>query len=213
MALERAGQPIERAYFPRSGVGSTVVQGGNGRQIEVGLFGCDGMSGIASILQSRYAINDTFIQIEGDGLAIDADRLADLLGQSASLRRHLSRYVLAMMAQMAQTALSNAHSKLEERLAGWLLMCHDRSGNDNLALTHEFVALMLGVRRAGVTVGTHVLEGEGLIEAKRGRITILDRAGLEKRARDTYGAAEAEYARLIGFRGARQRAALAKTDP
>jgi CRP-like cAMP-binding protein len=103
------------------------------------------------------------------------------------------------MTQTSQTALSNGQSKLEERLARWLLMCHDRINGDTVELTHEFLSVMLGVRRAGVTVGTHVLEGKGLIRASRGGITILDREGLEEEAQGFYGVPEASYARLIGF--------------
>lgn len=199
MVVEEPGKPVSHAYFPRTGVGSTVALSGNGRRIEVGLFGCDGMSGTAVVMQSQHAAHETFMQIGGAGYAIEAGKLTELLKQSATLQRHLLRYVQAMITQVSQTALSNGHAKLEERLARWLVMCHDRTEDDEMFLTHEFLSVMLGVRRAGVTVGTHMLEGKGLIRARRGQITILDRDGLEHEARDCYGVPEAEYARLIGF--------------
>lgn len=197
--LEEANTPISRAYFLTSGVGSTVASSKNGRRIEVGLFGFEGMSGSTVVLQGGHSSDESFMQIAGDGLEIEADVLQDLFQQSPSLQRHLLRFVQALQTQTAQTALANGQYKLEERLARWLLMCHDRISGDSMNLTHEFLAIMLGVRRAGVTVGTHLLEGKGLIQAERGRITILDREGLEDEAQDSYGIPEAEYARLISF--------------
>jgi len=199
MVLEEPDEPIRHVYFPRSGVGSTVAMIENGRPIEVGLFGHEGMSGTAIVMQSGYSSQKTFMQIPGDGWSIDAERLRGLLEQSTSLQRNLLRYVQTLMTQVSHTALSNGHSKLEERLARWLLMCHDRLRGDEMSLTHEFMSIMLGVRRAGVTVGIHMLEGKGLICAHRGQITILERTGLESEALGSYGVAEAEYVRLIGF--------------
>lgn len=197
--LDKANMLTTRVYFLTSGVGSTVASSKNGRHIEVGLFGLEGMSGSTVVLQAGQSSDKSFMQIGGEGLMIEADRLQDLIQQSPSLQRHLLRYVQAQQTQTGQTALANGRSKLEERLARWLLMCHDRICGDSMNLTHEFLSIMLGVRRAGVTVGTHLLEGKGLIRAERGRITILDREGLEDEAQDSYGVPEAEYARLIGF--------------
>jgi CRP-like cAMP-binding protein len=113
------------------------------------------------------------------------------------VRALLLRYAHVFMVQVAATALADGRYSIEQRLARWLLMCHDRNGDD-LALTHEFLALMLGVRRPGVTESLHILEGERMIKAQRGLITILDRQKLEARAGDSYGTPEAEYERLIG---------------
>jgi hypothetical protein len=118
---------------------------------------------------------------------------------SASLHQHLLRFVQAFMVQMGQTALSNGSHVIEERLARWVLMCHDRVDGDALFTTHEFLSLMLGVRRAGVTQTLKTLEDRGLISTKRGQVTVLDRAKLEKVAGDSYGVPEAEYVRLIGL--------------
>ena len=197
--LEEPNKPISLVYFLNSGVGSTVAFSKNGRRIEVGLFGHEGMSGTAIVMQGGHTSHETFMQIPGEGVVIEADRLRVLIEQSSSLQRHLLRYVQALMTQTSQTALSNGQFRLEERLARWLLMCHDRTNGDEIKLTHDFLSVMLGVRRAGVTVGTHMLEGKGLIRANRGQIIILDRDGLEHEAQDSYGIPEAEYARLIGF--------------
>lgn len=201
MILDEPGAPIRKVWFPVTGVGSMIAIGPENREIEAGLFGCEGMSGMALVIGSDRLPTRTLMQVGGAGQAMEADRLRDLMEARPSLRMHLLRFVQAMFVQASHTALSNGHAKLEERLARWLLMCHDRMPGDALELTHEFLAIMLGVRRAGVTVGTHLLEGKGLIRADRGRITILDREGLEEEARGSYGAPEAEYERLFGLVG------------
>jgi CRP-like cAMP-binding protein len=114
--------------------------------------------------------------------------------------------VQTFMVQVAQTAVANARTPAEERLARWLLMYHDRQDGDDLPVTHEFLSIMLGVRRPTVTVAIHTLEGAGLIRARRGHIRVIDRGRLEEAAGQTYGPAEAEYERLIGPLRARQTA-------
>ena len=197
--LEEPGKPVEKVYFLKSGVGSTVAFSRGGRRIETGLFGCEGMSGLSVVLRSEFSVLESFMQVEGEGLSIASDVFRDLMDENRSLQNHFLRYMQVMTTQTAQTALSNGQAKLEERLARWLLMCHDRINGDELQLTHEFLSIMLGVRRAGVTVGTHMLEGKGLIRANRGNIIILDRDGLEAEAQESYGVPEEEYRRLIGF--------------
>src|SRR6185436_19982742 len=142
---------------------------------------------------------ECFMQIAGAGLRIKAHDVRRAMAASASLHRHLLRFVQAFMIQMGQTALANACHVIEQRLARWLLMCHDRVDGDELATTHEFLSLMLGVRRAGVTVALQAFEERGLIATQRGQVTVLNRAKLEGVAGDSYGAAEAEYERLIGL--------------
>lgn len=197
-ALEYPQEQIEQVIFPVSCVGSMVAIGENNRRIEVGLFGFDGMSGTSLVSGAGTSPLEVFIQLPGHGNSIEADAFKELLSTHERLRAHLSRYLHCLTIQTTQTALSNGQSKLEERLARWLLMCHDRIAGDRMELTHEFLAVMLGVRRAGVTVGTHLLEGKGLIRAERGVITILDREGLEAEAQGSYGVSEKEYLRLFG---------------
>ena len=119
------------------------------------------------------------------------------MAQSRSLHRHLLRYAQASHVQVSETAFANANSDVEARLARWLLMCHDRVDGDDIPLTHEFIAMMLGVRRPRVTVALHVLEGMQVIRAKRGTVTVLDREKLEELAHEAYGLSEAEYTRLM----------------
>lgn len=197
-SLELPQEEIARVIFPVSCVGSMVATGAPNRRIEVGLFGFDGMSGTSIVTGAGTSPLETFVQVPGYGYAIEAEVLRGLLETHHPLRAHFMRYVHCLSIQTTQTALCNGQAKLEERLARWLLMCHDRIPTDRLEITHEFMAVMLGVRRAGVTVGTHYLEGKGLIRAERGVITIRDRDGLESEARGSYGVPEREYVRLFG---------------
>jgi CRP-like cAMP-binding protein len=142
---------------------------------------------------------------------ISSDRLLEACDASASLRRLLTRYVHSLSIQASMTAASNARYALPERLARWLLMCHDRTDHDRMELTHEFLSMMLAVRRSGVTVTLHTLESTGAIRSERGVVLITNRSRLEEIAGDSYGEAEAEYRRLVGpfGRGRHGLAALA----
>lgn len=190
--------PIRHVYFPESGVGSKIAASPDGHVVEVTMFGRDGLSGIPVLLWSTRTATKTFMQVEGEAWCIPTDTLQSLFFERPTLHHFLLRYAQVTMLQMAYTALSNSSHHIEQRLARWLLMAHDRMDGDILPLTHDFLALMLDVRRPGVTVATHMLEGERLIRATRGRIEILDRAGLEALAVASYGVPEAEYERLIG---------------
>jgi CRP-like cAMP-binding protein len=123
------------------------------------------------------------------------------MAKSTTLRDILLRYVHSMTIQIAHTAVANSQVKIEARLARWLLMAHDRVDGQQVELTHEFLALMLGVRRSGVTEALQVLEGRKLIHTARGKVTIRNRKGLERAANGSYGVPEAEYARLMGEPG------------
>ncbi len=198
MNLERPGEPIEQAYFPAAGVGSVVAIGSDGQRIEAGLFGREGMTGLAVVMGDDRSPHEMMIQLAGTGHRIEADALREAMAADPAIRERLLRYSQAFAVQVAHTTLANGRHALQERLARWLLMCQDRMEGDHLDLTHEFLSIMLGVRRAGVTVALHMLEGRGVIKATRGRIRVLDRAGLEATAHGLYGVPEAEYARLMG---------------
>lgn len=196
--LEAPKRPVEDIYFLESGIASMVTGAHSDQRIEVGIFGRDGMSGIPVILGTDRWHQECFIQIAGNGRRMPSGALRDAMRTSQSLQQLLLRYAQSMMTQTASTAFANGHGKLDERLARWLLMSHDRVEGDEVRLTHEFLALMLGVRRAGVTETLHVLESRGAIRAGRGVITIVDRDRLEESAGGLYGIPEAEYRRLIG---------------
>jgi CRP-like cAMP-binding protein len=196
--LEEPHQPIPHVYFPESGIASIVAQDRSNRRIEVGLFGREGMSGSTVVTGNDRSPHECFIQVAGSAQRIPADELRSAMQRSPSLHGLLLRYVQAFLIQTAHTALANGRSKLEERLARWLLMSHDRVDGDDLPLTHEFLALMLGVRRPGVTTALHGLERHGLIRSSRSKVQIIDRAGLIEVADGSYGIPEAELRRLVG---------------
>jgi len=196
-SLMEPNEPIEHVYFMEQGIASVVALTPQQRRIEVGLIGREGMSGTPILLGTDRTPHECFIQMAGDALRLPATHLWKAAEERSSLRLHLLRFVQAFTVQVAQTALSNGSYTLEERLARWLLMCHDRVDGDVLSTTHEFLSIMLGVRRPGVTEALHILEGAHVIRAERGLVTVLDRAKLEQVAGESYGVAEAEYVRLM----------------
>ncbi len=191
-------EPIRDLVFPESGFVS-IVTGRPGRQAETGLIGHEGVVGAVPILLAGDRTPDAhFVQAAGHGLRIEVDALRAATRASKSLEKLLLNFIQTLLIQTAQTAYANLSHTLDTRLARWLLMCQDRLGGTELAVTHEFLGVMLGVQRSSVTVAIQVIEGNQLIRARRGRIEVLDRAGLEAAAGDSYGLPEAEYARLIG---------------
>lgn len=196
--LEAPSQAIEYVYFPESGLASVLANDDRGQRIEVGPFGRDGMSGSPIVLGVDHSAHETLVQVAGTAHRIHTATVLDLIGNSPTLQSRFLRYIHAFASQTASTVLANARFGLEARLARWLVMIHDRIDGD-LLITHDFLSVILGVRRAGVTTAMHVLEGEHLIRTARGKVSILDRDGLIRLARGSYGRAEAEYARVLGL--------------
>jgi CRP-like cAMP-binding protein len=184
--LEAPNRRIELVYFIENGVASVVVKGAGGRSIEIGIIGREGMTGLAVVLGNQRSPYETFIQIAGDGHSIGAGALRQAIEYSAQLHHSLLCYALEFQIQLAQTVFATGHSTIEERLARWLLMAYDRVDGDELHLTHEFLSLMLGVRRESVSHSLSLLQHDGLIDTRRSVIEVLDRGGLEKRSRDFY---------------------------
>ena len=194
--------PIEHAYFMVRGVASIVApidQGERGweRVVEVGTVGNEGMVGLPLVLGTDREPARSFIQIPGDAWRIDADAFLRALDGVAGLRDVLLRYAQTYLNQVGQGSACNRAHGVQERCARWLLMTHDRTGGDEFPLTQEFLAAMLGVRRAGVTVAAGILQKAGLIRYSRGRITIVDRAGLEAASCACYATIRASYERLF----------------
>jgi CRP-like cAMP-binding protein len=194
---QHANEPISHVYFGESGLSSKVAITASGERLEVGIIGQEGMTGTAVLLGDDRSPHETFIQVAGEGVRISADGLRRAAQASASLRQLFLRFAQALSIQVAHTALANGRYSLSERLARWLLMSQDRVGAE-IPLTHEFLSLMLGVRRAGVTEALQALEEQRAIRSTRRLIHVLDRAKLEQIAGDCYGTPEAEYLRLIG---------------
>ncbi|GJD81352.1 Crp/Fnr family transcriptional regulator [Methylobacterium gregans] len=189
--------PITVCVFPEAGFVSVATTHGQQR-VEIGLVGREGFVGAAPVLLADAVTSQTqVVQMAGSGLAVATPALRAAADESASLRTTLLAYVQTQLLQVGETAYAHAALNLESRLARWLLMCHDRVEDDELALTHEFLSIMLGVQRAGVTLALQSLEGAALIRNRRKRVLILDRGGLEALTHGSYGAPEAAYARLI----------------
>lgn len=195
--IEDANRPIRRVYFIESGFASTVADGG-GRHIEVGLIGREGATGTAILLGSDRSPHATYTQLAGAAYCMDAANFHALAATNAAFTGLILKFAHVLMVQTAQTALSNGRARLEERLARWILMAQDRINGDVVPLTHEFLSIMLGVRRAGVTVALNALGSRGLVASKRGNVIVIDRGGLVKVAGGSYGVPEKEYRRLFG---------------
>ena len=201
--LEAPREPIDHVYFVERGLVSVVGTTRPDHRIEVGMVGYEGMTGLGVVLGDDQSANETFVQSAGSARRLPADALRKAMAASRTLTATLLRYVHVFMMQGSQTALANGSGRLDERLARWLLLWHDRLEDDKLTITHEFLALLLGVRRPGVTVALHALEGRGVIKSSRSLVKILNRGGLRQVANGFYGVPEAEYDRLLGSAGLR----------
>ena len=186
-------------YFLERGLGSLVATNADDESVEVGHIGHEGMTGSHVLLKVGQTPNKAFMQVEGSGISVPVVALLSVVEQVPQANDLFLRYAHCCELQLAHSALANGRYTMPARLARWLLMCHDRLHDDDLPLTHEFLSLMLGVRRSGVTNEIHVLEGIHAIKATRGNIRILDRQKLEEIAGGSYGIPEDEYERLIGF--------------
>ncbi|WP_028749069.1 Crp/Fnr family transcriptional regulator [Rhizobium mesoamericanum] len=195
--LAKVGEPFSFAYFPSTGIASVVAVSPTGRRAEAGMAGREGFAPIAGLIHPGRGPFDIAIQVEGSGFRLPLSTLRDAMDRSRELTDLLLRYVLAFHFQVAYTALSNASHTVDVRLARWILMSQDRMQSHELALTHDFISLMLAVRRPSVTIALHTLEGERLIRAERGNVVVRDRTALETFAGDAYGVPEREYRRLI----------------
>ncbi|MDX2204155.1 MAG: Crp/Fnr family transcriptional regulator [Hyphomicrobiaceae bacterium] len=207
--LQSANRSITDVHFIEDGIASVVAVGaGERRQTEIAIVGYEGMTGVPVLLGADRSPCEVFIQVEGYGHSIAAEKLRAAFQQSRSLRDLLLRYTHSQWVQASFTALANARGSISERLARWLLMARDRLECDRMALTHEYLALMLGVRRAGVTAALHKFEQKALVTTARRSVTIIDRVGLEQIANGLYGAPEAEYERVLGPKATRSHRAI-----
>ncbi len=196
-AIERADGPIENLYFVNSGFVSLVKTMHDGRSVEVGGVGVEGVTDPNALYGFETAVLDMVVQVPGVAFRIRKDSLMkEMLGDEA-LSRVLHSYARFAYAQLAQTAACNRLHSLEERCCRWLLIAHDNALEDSFSLTHEFLAMMLGVRRSGVSVAASALRARGLVEYRRGRITVLDRDGLEAGACECYASLRRELSSMF----------------
>lgn len=200
MTIFEPDQPPLFGYFFESGLGSVIIEVPSGQMVEIGLYGIDGFGGIPLILQSGHSPHRLEMQIGGSAWAIPAGDFAALLDSSPPLLTMMLRYVQFFLLQCAETCLYNAVRPIEERLARWLLMAHDRLPGDDVPLTHDYLAVMLGSSRTTVTFALGSLAQRSAIRTARGAVAIRDRSLLERIAGDGYGLPEREYNRLIARR-------------
>ncbi len=195
--LHKAGESIEYVYFPQGTMVSLISTLEEGSMVEVGLVGNEGVVGIPAALGDNIATTTAMVQVADSGMRMEASLLKTEFGQGGVVQSLLLRYTQALYALTLQNAACNRLHQIDERLARWLLLVCDRVGSNELLLTHEFIAEMLGVRRAGVTEAANRLQHAGLIRYHRGKISILNRQKLEAASCSCYGIIKGEYARLL----------------
>ncbi|HEV2881220.1 MAG TPA: Crp/Fnr family transcriptional regulator [Pyrinomonadaceae bacterium] len=196
--LYEAGGKIDYVYFPLNSMASLISQLSDGSSIEIGVVGYEGMVGIYAVLGVDKTPHEGMVQIPGDALRVKTSVVVDEFKRGGALHDLLLRYLQMLLLQTGQIAACNRLHTIGERLARWLLMSHDRCVCDDLPFTHDFLAIMLGIRRAGVTEAAIILQTEEFIRYRRGHITILDRAGLEDFSCECYRIVKDEFDRLIG---------------
>ncbi len=195
--IYQSGGEIDAAYFPESGMISLVANLDDGTQAEVGIVGREGMLGTSLLLGVPTSYMEAMAQLPGTLLRMPSREFRQELDSNAPFRMLLLRYHEAMQAQVMQTAACNGHHGLEQRLARWLLMAHDRCESDDLPLTQDFMSVMLGVHRPSVTVTAGILQRAGLIRYSGGRVSIVDRPSLEAASCECYAAVQRRYAALV----------------
>ncbi len=197
-SLYRARQPIGFVYFIETGVGSLVNTMANGEAAEVGTIGNEGVVGLPLLFGDDRAPTSVYVQVPGIGLRMKASTFEKEMVRSTSMRAVMLRYAHAFFNQVAQSAAcSNFHS-LEQRACRWMLMTRDRMHSNEFLLTQEFLAMMLGVQRTGVTAAAGALQRASLIRYTRGNVTILDQPGLRSRSCECYNLSKREFDRLLG---------------
>jgi len=196
--IYEAGAPVKYIYFLNRGLISLVRTMRDGRTVEIGIVGNEGMTGSYTLFGIDNAVMDAMVQIPGSALRISRKAIRNLADKSAIMRDMVGRYAHFEIGAIAQTAACNRLHSLEERCCRWLLIGHDSALSDTFLLTHEFLAMMLGVQRPAVSLTASILQKAGLITYSRGHITISNRPGIEACACECYVAMQHEFERLFG---------------
>jgi CRP-like cAMP-binding protein len=195
--MYESGATLTHVYFPTTALVSLLYVMEDGSSAEIAVVGSEGIVGISLFMGGGSTPSRAVVQSAGDGLRLDAKVLKHEFNQNGPVLHLLLRYTQALITQMAQTAACNRHHSLDQQLCRWLLLSLDRLQGDELVMTQELIANMLGVRREGVTEAALKLQHAGLIRYARGHITVLDRAGLERRTCECYAVVKKEYDRLL----------------
>jgi len=195
--LYEAGDTLKYMYFPISSIVSLLYVMENGASAEIAVVGQEGLVGVSLFMGGESTSSRAVVQSAGDGCRLNSKIMKSEFDRAGPVMHLLLRYTQALLTQMAQTAVCNRHHSLDQQLCRWLLLSLDRLEGNELVMTQELIANMLGVRREGVTEGALQLQKEGLIRYARGHITVLDRAGLEKRTCECYAVVKREYDRLL----------------
>ena len=195
--LYESGGALNNVYFPATAIVSLLSVMENGASAEIAIVGFEGIVGIALFMGGETMASRAVVQSAGTAFRLNGKLLKQEFNRAAAVQHLLLRYTMAFLAQMAQTAVCNRHHTIDQQLCRWLLLSLDRLPSNELSMTQELIANMLGVRREGVTEAAGKLQNAGLIDYSRGRITVLDRPGLEARVCECYAAVKAESARLL----------------
>jgi CRP-like cAMP-binding protein len=195
--LYESGVTLSHVYFPTTAIVSLLYVMENGASAEIAVVGNEGIVGISLFMGGESTSSRAIVQSAGKGLRLKAQKMKDEFNRAGPVLHLFLRYTQALITQMAQTAVCNRHHSLDQQLCRWLLLSLDRLEGNQLLMTQELIANMLGVRREGVTEGALKLQRAGLIEYSRGHITVLDRSGLEKRSCECYAVVRREYDRLL----------------
>jgi len=196
-ALYESGDRLNHVFFPTTAIVSLLYVLENGASAEIAVVGNEGIVGIALFMGGETMPNRAVVQSEGEAYRLNGQVLKQEFKRAGALQHLLLRYTLAMLTQMAQTAVCNRHHSVDQQLCRWLLLSLDRLPASELSMTQELIANMLGVRREGVTEAAGKLQSAGLIHYSRGRITVLDRPGLEARVCECYNVVQEEFRRLL----------------
>jgi CRP-like cAMP-binding protein len=192
-------EELSHVYFPTSAIVSLLYTMENGASAEMAIVGCDGVVGIAVFMGGDTTPNRAVVQSAGNALRLELKCFRDEFRRVTELHRLLLLYTQALLTQMAQTAVCNRLHSVEQQLCRWLLLSHDRLESDDLVMTQELIANMLGVRREGVSVAANRLQQAGLVRYRRGHITIVDRPGLERAVCECYQVVRRECDRLLPY--------------
>jgi CRP-like cAMP-binding protein len=197
MVLFDAGDPIKTVYFPHVGIVSLVVDLKSGDMIEAAMVGRDGVAGGSAALNGDLSLNKAVVQLTGRASVVDVDHVRALADRSMAFRTALMRHEQFILVQAQQSAACNASHAVEARISRWLLRCRDLAGSDDIALTQEFLAEMMGVRRTSVSLVANTLQQAGLIKYRRGHIRVLDVEGLQEAACECYETVRTQADRLL----------------